>query len=150
MSWYSIYGTGATIHGITPEDDGRVRFTSWLSVLWIPLVPLSTWTAVYAGERPPDGLTDESHCFFDLQRIPHDWYANLSTLLSSLLVAGIAILPCAIMIVVTDARAATTPEMIIIFASVFWACGVIFWSERRRRQKLQAPNQRLQLTGDAC
>ena len=149
MSWYSIYGTGATIHGIMPDDDERVRFTSWLSVLWIPIVPLATWSALYAGERPPDGLTDESHCFVDLQRVPHDWGANFTTLFCSLLLASIAILPCVIMIVLTDGRAATTPEMVVVFGSTLWACGVILWSERHRRRKLQAPNHRLQLTGDA-
>ncbi len=137
MSWYSAYGTGATIHGIERTDDGRVLFTSWLSVLWIPIVPLSSWSAIYAGERPPDGVTDESHCFDDLRRIPHDWLRIARTFVGSLLVAIVAIAPTAFMIVQTDGRAATNAEMIVVFAGIFWAVGLIFWSESTRRSRLR-------------
>jgi hypothetical protein len=137
MSWYSAYGTGATIHGIERTDDGRVRFTSWISILWIPILPLASWSAIYAGERPPDGVFDESHYFADLRRIPHDWTRIVRTSVAGLLVATIGVAPSAVMIAVTTGRAATNAEMVIVLAGVLWAVGLIIWSERRRRSKLR-------------
>src|SRR5262245_7685682 len=137
MSWYSIYGTGATIHGIERTDDGRVEFTSWLSLLWVPVIPLASWSAIYAGERPPDGLTDESHWFTDVRRIPHDWTRLLQTFVRCLLIAAIAVAPSAYMIARTQGRAATPLEMAVVFASCIWAVGLVIWSERRRRKQLR-------------
>jgi len=137
VSWYSIYGTGATIHGIERRRDGRVEFTSWLSVLWVPIVPLRSWSALYAGERPPDGITDEAHCFADVQRAPHDWGRNGRTLATGLAVAICAVAPAALMIARTDGRAATNGEMVIVFASAIWPVGLVIWSERIRRRRLR-------------
>ena len=137
MSWYSAYGTGATIHGIERADDGRVRFTSWISVLWIPVLPLASWSAIYAGERPIDGVFDESHYFVDLRRIPHDWPRIARTSVVGLLVALLAVAPSAVMIALTSGRAATKAEMVIVLAGVLWAVGLILWSERVRRSKLR-------------
>jgi hypothetical protein len=137
MSWYAIYGTGATLHGIERQGDGRVEFTAWLSVFWIPVAPLSSWSAVYAGERPPDGTTDDGYCFADARRIPHDWPRIFRTFARGLLIAAIAVAPSAVMIARTNGRAATTGEMIVVFASVLWATAPIFWSEHVRRKKLR-------------
>src|SRR5437899_1825893 len=87
LSWYSIYGIGVTIHGIQRRPEGRVEFTSWISVLWVPIIPLRSWSALYAGERPPDGITDEAHCFADVHRVPHDWGRNARTFASSVALA---------------------------------------------------------------
>jgi hypothetical protein len=137
MGWYSAYGTGATLHGIERTEDGRVRFTSWLSVFWIPLVPLRSWSAVYVGEALPDGISDESHRFTDVRRIPHDWGRNIQTFARGVLVAALAVAPTAIMIARTDGRAATTVEMVIVFAGILWAVGLILWTEHVRRRKLR-------------
>jgi hypothetical protein len=137
MGWYSVYGTGATIHGIERTEDGRVRFTSWLSLFWVPLVPLRSWSAVYLGEGLPDGVTDESHRFGDIRRIPHDWGRNVQTFARGILMAGLAVAPSAIMIARTNGRAATTVEMITVFAGILWAVGLVFWSEHLRRKALR-------------
>jgi hypothetical protein len=137
LSWYSLYGTGATIHGIERRGDGRVEFTSWISVFWIPIVPLRSWSALYAGERPPDGLTDEAHCFADVQRVSHNWARNGRTLATGLAVAICAGAPTLIMAARTNGRAATGAEMVVVFASAAWALGLILWSERHRRRRLR-------------
>ena len=137
MPWYSMYGTGATIHGIEHDLDGRVEFTVWLSVLWIPLVPISSWSARYAGELPPDGLRGEGHAFVDLAPIPHDWLRIIGTVARSICCALVAVAPTAYMLVRTNGRGATSVEMVIVFASALWCIGLIFYMEHLRKKKLQ-------------
>jgi hypothetical protein len=139
VSWYSVYGTRATIHGVERTDDDRGQFTSWISVLWIPIVPVASWSAIYPGERPADGLTDKSYYFADPRRIPHDWLRIVRTSVSGLLVAMIAIAPTAVMIALTDGRAATNAEMVILIAGIFWGVGLNLLSECIRWNKLRGP-----------
>ena len=136
MSWYSVYGTGATLHGIDRTPDGRVIFTVWLSVFWMPLIPISSWSAVYAGESM-DATAEESHLFVDLVRMPHDWRRLGRTFGGAILVVLAALAPTAVMIQRTDGRAATTLEMILVLAFVGWAAGLIIYFEYRRRQRLR-------------
>ena len=131
-----MYGTGATLHGIETDLDGRVEFTVWLSLLWTPVIPISNWSAVYAGEIPPDGITDEGHAFADLKRIPHDWIKNVLIFVRGIVILTFAIGPCAFMIWLTDGRAATKLEMVFVFASIFWACTLVFYGDHRRKRKL--------------
>ena len=139
MSWYSINGTGATIHSIERTPEGRVLFTVWLSVLWIPFVPISSWSAVYAGEVPPNGLTYEGHYFADLVRIRHVWHRLVRTFVRSLIFAVIACAPAAFLIAHTHGRAATNVEMVFVFASAAWPVVLIILSERVRRRQLKGP-----------
>ena len=135
MSWYSVYGTGVTIHGVEPTDDGRVEFTSWLSVFWVPIVPLATYSAVYAGERLSG--EGESHRFADLRRIPHEWGRVVQTFARGLLAAVVAVAPAAFMIAITHGRAATNAEMLLVLASATWPVILVLWCERVRRRKLR-------------
>src|ERR1051325_10030059 len=112
MKWFSNHGIGARIHAIEKRPDGRVEFTVWFTVFFIPLIPISSWSAHYAGELAPNGIWDEGHQFTDLVRIHRDVSYHIRTLANSLLVLAIAIAPAAFMIVRTQGRAATTVEMI--------------------------------------
>ena len=136
MSWFSVYGTGATLHGIDRTPEGRVKFTVWLSVFWMPLIPISSWSAVYAGEST-EWSPDETHCFIDLVRVPHDWRRLGRTFGGAILVVFAALAPTAVMIERTDGRAATTFEMILVLAFVGWAAGLILYFEYRRRKRLR-------------
>src|SRR5690348_4175032 len=114
MSWYSAYGTGANLYGIERMPDGRVEFTVWLSVFWMPLIPISSWSAVYAGETI-GAIPGESHAFVDLRRIPHKGSRLARTFFGALALLVLALAPIGVMIERTNGRAATTVEMVIIF-----------------------------------
>ena len=134
MSWYSVYGTGVTIHGVERTDDGRVEFTSWVSVFYLPLVPLSTYSGLYAGERLSG--EGESHRFADLRRVPHDWGRIRQTFARGLLAAVVAVAPAWVMIAKTNGRAATNAEMVLVLASAAWPAVLILWLHHVRRKKL--------------
>jgi hypothetical protein len=136
MNWYSAYGTGATLHGIVRRPDERVEFTVWLSLFWMPLVPLSSWSAHYVGESV-GAVPGESHWFRDLQRIPHDRVRLAKTFLSALLLVAAALVPIAVMIERTNGRAATPLEMVIVFACTLWAAGLPISVEVNRGRKLR-------------
>ena len=90
MGAFSNHGTGVMIHGVERRPGGRVEFTSWLCVFWVPLLPLRSWSGVYLGEGPADATNDESHQFTDLRRVPHDWGRVYLTFTRSLLVVACA------------------------------------------------------------
>ena len=137
MAWFSNHGTGVMVHGIGRRPDGRVEFTTWGCVLWVPLLPLRSWSGVYLGEVIGDGVNDESHRFADLQRIPHDWGRIYLTFTRSLLVVACAVAPACVMVNRTNGRAATPAEMVFVFASAAWPAAVIFWAEHVRRRRLR-------------
>ena len=85
MSWFSVYGTGATIFGVERAAEGRVEFTVWLSLFWTPLIPISSWSAIHAGETI--GAFERNY-FADLVRIPHDGRRLRRTFLGMLLGDG--------------------------------------------------------------
>ncbi|QDT42756.1 hypothetical protein Pan241w_28450 [Gimesia alba] len=142
MGWFSFYGTGATIHGVQSSgaDDDRVEFTSWLSVLWIPIIPLRSWSAIYAGGTLPDAISNEGHAFVDLKRIQHDPSRLGQTFARGIFAFTAAVLPCAYMIYRTDGRAATHIEMIFVFASAVWPVALLIYTDNCRKAKLIRSN----------
>jgi hypothetical protein len=135
-NWYSVYGTGAMLYGIVQRPDGRVEFTAWLCLFWMPLVPVSSWSARYIGESV-QAIPGETHWFADLKRIPHDRRRQTKTFLSALLLVAAAIAPIWFMIERTSGRAATTTEMIIVLACTVWAGGLPISVETNRAKKLR-------------
>jgi hypothetical protein len=141
VGWYSIYGTGATIYGIEPAKDGRVRFTSWLTVIWVPLVPLRTWSGIYAGEGPPGVISDESHGFVDLKREPHDWIRNLQTFCTGIVLAACAIVPPVALVLRLEGRGASTLEFVLVIGSAVWAVGLAIGSMHYRSYRLRRAHE---------
>lgn len=142
MGWVSCYGTGVTIHGVQSSgaDDGRVEFTSWLSIFWIPLIPLRSWSGIYAGISLPHPIIDEGHAFIDLKRIQHDTSGLLQTFARGIFALTVAMLPSAYMIYRTNGRAATNIESIFFLASAFWPPALIFYIDNCRKAKLCGRN----------
>jgi hypothetical protein len=139
MSWFSAYGTGATLHGIVRMPDDRVEFTAWMSLFWMPLVPLSSWSALYVGESV-GAIPGEDHWFTDLRRIPHKGMRLARTFLGAVVLVAAAVAPLWVMIERTNGRAATTLEMIVVFACILWAAGLIISVEVNRGKKLRTGN----------
>ncbi|HVM47124.1 MAG TPA: hypothetical protein VMU04_03810 [Candidatus Acidoferrum sp.] len=46
MKTFSHYGVGVKVHAIERRPDGGVEFTLWFAVFFIPIFPLSSWSAV--------------------------------------------------------------------------------------------------------
>ncbi|QDV50876.1 hypothetical protein [Gimesia fumaroli] len=140
MGWFSCYGIGATIHRVQSSGagDGRVEFTSWLSILWIPIIPLRSWSAIYVGETLPDAISGEGQAFVDLKRIQHDLSGLVQTFARGIFALTVAVLPCAYMLYRTDGRAATIIEMIFIFAFTIWPVALVIYTDNCRKAKLRA------------
>lgn len=143
MGWYSTYGTGVTLHGIRPSETepGRVEFTSWISVVWIPLIPLRSWSGVYAGEALSELLPGEGHSFVDLKRLPHEPSTLLQTFARGMLTLLIAILPAAYMIHRVQGRAANKVEVAFALASAFWPVAIVIYLENRQKAVLRGSRQ---------
>jgi hypothetical protein len=137
MKLYSWNGTGLMMYGVHPDEEGRVGFTVWLCLLFLPLIPLSSWSGKYIGEAEADGLFLGGAYLTDLQRCSHDHLRNLQTFLGGIGLALLAVLPAAVMIHITNHRKATNLELVALFAAAFWAVGIILYVEHRRKRLLK-------------
>lgn len=136
MKTFSHYGVGVKVHAIEPQSDGRVAFTLWFTVCFIPLIPLSSWSALYAGEF--DGpIQEDGHAFTDLVRIERGLACHVRTWLNSIVILWLAISPAGYLIYRTNGRAATDLELVLVFASAAWPVVLVLFLESRRRQLLR-------------
>jgi len=136
MKTFSHYGVGVKVHAIERRPDGRVEFTLWFTIFFIPIFPLSSWSAVYRGEFQ-DAIREDGHYFTDLVRIERGLLCHLQTFTLSLLVLALATAPTAYLIHRTMGRAASTLEMVLVLASAVWPVLLIVLIERRRRKLLR-------------
>jgi len=136
MKAFSHYGVGVKVHAIERRPDGRVEFTLWFTLFFIPVFPLSSWSALYCGEFH-DPLHEDGHSFTDLVRIQRGLLCHVQVFTRSLLVLALAIAPMAWLIHRTTGRAATSWEMVLVFVSAVWPVLLVVLIERRRRQLLR-------------
>lgn len=137
MEVFSHYGIDIKAYAIERKPDGRVEFTLWTTVFWMPIIPFSSWSAIYAGPLRPDGIKEDGQRFDDPVRIHRDVLCYIQTVTASLLALALAIAPVAYFIFRTTGRSATPIEMIPVFAACAWPVVVINLVERRRRNLLK-------------
>jgi hypothetical protein len=138
MEIFTHYGIGIKAFAIERKPDGRVEFTLWFTFFFLPVFPLSSWSAIYAGPVQPDGIKEDGHRFDDIARIQRDFISYLQTIGVAAAVLAVAIAPGGYFIFRTQHRAATSIEMILVFASCMWPVVVINLVERHRRRILNA------------
>ena len=136
INTFSHYGIGLKVHAIERRPDGRVEFTLWFTIFFIPVFPLSSWSGLYGGEFH-DAIREDGHYFTNLIRIDRGLLCHVQTFTRSLLVLALAIAPSAYVIHRTTGRAATTFEMVLVFASALWPVLLIILLERQRRKLLR-------------
>lgn len=136
MEVFTHYGVGITAFDIERKPSGRVEFTLWATVFFLPVWPLSSWSAAYGGPVRPDGIKEDGHRFDDALRIQRDFISYAQTFTSAILVLSIAVAPITYFIFRTNHRAATDGEMVLVFASCVWPVVVVNLVERRRRKLL--------------
>jgi hypothetical protein len=136
MEVFTHYGVGIKAFAIERKPNGRVEFTLWATVFFLPIWPLSSWSAIYAGPVRPDGIKEDGHRFDDAVRIERECVSHFQTITASIIILATAIAPIAYFIFRTTGRAATNIEMILVFASCVWPVVVVSLVERRHRKLL--------------
>ena len=139
MEVFTHYGIGVRAYAIKRKLDGRVEFTLWPTILFIPLFPRSSWSAIYGGPVQPDGLKEDGHRFDDAIPIQRDLISHLCTATAALTALAVAVAPIAFLIHRTTGRAATPIEMTLVFASCAWPVVMVLLGEQRRRKLLNGP-----------
>lgn len=138
MDVFTHYGIGSKAFAIERRPNGRMEFTLWATVFFVPVWPLSSWSAIYAGPVRPDGIKEDGHRFDDAARIGRDFISYVRTLTASIITLAIATAPIAYFIFRTTGLAATSIEIVLVFASCVWPIVVVSLVERRRRKLLTA------------
>ena len=134
---FTHYGIGVKAFAIERRPDGQVVFTLWFTFFFLPIFPLSSWSANYSGPIRPDGIRENGHSFDNAIRIQRDFIPYVQTISAAIVTLAISIAPIAYFIFRTQHRAATLIEMILVFASCIWPIVVISFVERHRSKLLK-------------
>jgi hypothetical protein len=140
----SLYGCGLRVLGIVPLGGGEMRATLWLTLIYVPLLPLGTWRVVYCGETLAfaEGI-DDILLFRKIERLPLDFSGAVKTLCVGWAVLVIACGPLVVVFLRVMNRAANNVEIVLLFASIIWLCGVAFYHmhwQKRVAEQARATN----------
>jgi len=132
MRGFSVYGCGLMQLGLRRDADG-LEITRWMTVLYLPLVPLSRWRVRPAGVVfPPEYHVDESFRFHPVARLPLDVLGVLQTAAAGWLLVAVAVGP-AIGSALTFQAPVNHLEFAVLMATCAWPLAVYLWVQRRAR-----------------
>jgi hypothetical protein len=132
MRGFSVYGCGLMQLGLRRAGDG-LEVTRWLTVLYLPLVPLSRWRVLPGGEVfPLEYHVDESLRFHPLERLPLDGMGVLRTVVAGWLTVAVAVGP-AVGCTLTFPAPVSRLEFAILLATCAWPLAVYLWVQRRAK-----------------
>lgn len=134
---FTHYGIGVKAFAIERKPDGRVEFTLWFTFFFLPIFPISSWSAIYAGPVEQFGVKEDGHSFDKAVRIQREFGYYIQTVSATIAILVAAIGPIAYLIFRTQHRAATLLEMILVFASCVWPIVVVLLVERHRTKLLK-------------
>jgi hypothetical protein len=135
---FTHYGIGIKAFAIERKPDGRVEFTLWFTFFFLPIYPISSWSAIYAGPVRPDGLKEDGHSFDSAVPIQREFISYAQTISAAIATLIAAFAPIVYLIFRTQHRAATLVEMILVLASCVWPIALINLIERHRCKLLKA------------
>jgi hypothetical protein len=73
----SLNGTGTHLYGDRERDIGGTYITTkWVVILWVPIIPLSSWRVYPMGEGQVDYIIGEASRTsqgFQANRVPLNW-----------------------------------------------------------------------------
>jgi hypothetical protein len=133
---WSVFGCGVMQRGLRRDHAGGLEMTRWVTLGYLPLLPLSRWRVRYTGMALPGPLEDPSFGFEALGRLPLDATGVLWTALCGWCLVALAVGPalgCAFGI----QTPATTLQMVLVFASCCWPLLVLIAAHQRQRALVQ-------------
>lgn len=138
MQGWSARGCGVMCLGLKRDFDGRLETTRWVTLLFMPVMPLSRWRVRCLGEAHPYGPEFDPSLLFDpVERLPIDVFGACWTALCGWSLGIVALAPACVCIDGVQGRAATPFELVLIFASCAWPLAVLFWVWRRWKAVVQ-------------
>jgi len=132
MRGFSIYGCGLMQFGLRRDADG-LEMTRWLTVLYLPVIPLSRWRVRPAGVVfPVEYHVDESFRFHPVERLPLGVPGVLQTAVAGWLLVAVAVAP-GIVCALTFEAPVNPFEFAIVMATCAWPLAVFIWIQRRAK-----------------
>ncbi|TWU12394.1 hypothetical protein CA54_12180 [Symmachiella macrocystis] len=135
----SSHGCGLRFYGIEPEPDNHVVVTQWLTVLYVPLLPLRRARCLYLGGADAHDEDNSSYQLIVAEKLPLSISSIVSTYLWSFLTLIVAVGPVAYMIHLGFANRAPNPlDSAITLGCTIWMLVVIGFSVFRQWQLLDS------------
>ena len=134
MNDFTFYGTGLRLYGMRPETDNTVVVTQWITLFFVPVIPLRRARCLFTGEHT--GIGDPGFGVAILERLPLSLIECLETYYFSAVMVLITLGPAAYMIFRVQNRAANNWEFVAVCLSALWPVAVIHFVESRNKRLL--------------
>jgi hypothetical protein len=139
MRGWSSYGCGLMQLGLRRGEEGILETTRWITLFFVPLVPLSRWRGRCLGTASQFGPDhDESFLFEPVDRLPLDPRGLVRTALSGWCLFAIAVGP-AVGCILWVPQPPNNAQLALVLGSCVWPLLVTIWVKRRWRAVLQLP-----------
>src|SRR5262245_47635014 len=70
MRGFSVYGCGVMQLGLCRDEEGRLETTRWVTLFYLPLLPVARWRVRYVTMALPGPKEDETFVFAPVERLP--------------------------------------------------------------------------------
>lgn len=139
MRGYSVLGTGIRAMGYEPEPPNEVILTFWITLIFVPVIPIGRKRCRYICDSTPLGPDLEAGPGFDvLEKLPLSLTSVVTTYLGALVALSVTLAPTAYMIWRIQGRAATFVEFILVILCAVWPVVFVVLKERRDRLLLES------------
>jgi hypothetical protein len=137
MRGWSVFGCGVMQLGLRRGPEGGLETTRWVTLCYLPLLPLSRWRVRYVGTALPTApLEDVSFVFEPLGRLPLRAGGVLWTACCGWCLVALAVGP-ALGCVFGIQGPASNAQMALVYASCCWPLLVLIAVQRRQRAVVQ-------------
>jgi hypothetical protein len=136
MRGWSVFGCGVMQLGLRRDHEGGLETARWVTLCYLPLLPLSRWRVRPVGMALPGPLEDVSFVFEPLERLPLQAGGVFRTAWCGWCLAAVAVAPalgCAFGI----RGRANNFQMALVFASCCWPLLVLIGVQRHQRALVQ-------------
>jgi hypothetical protein len=142
---YSVNGTGVRLLDYRAVAPGVYEVTRWLTLFFIPLVPISTWI-IRPGTTEDNGLSTEfSYQILDTRPL------SLTAVARKYALTALAVLPFfALLTLASPGQMPKWLELTLVLLSVAWFLGLLLHGERAGAHVYSSPaEQPIPSGGDA-
>ena len=126
MYTFSIYGTGLRVYGLEAEPPDRVIVTQWVSVCFVPIIPLRRLKCRYLGEGESTPHWETGLVFELIEPLDLSLASIVATYVAAVVAVVVALGPIVLILWRIANRAAVPIEAAFAIASATWPVVFVF------------------------
>ena len=138
MRTFSIFGTGLRVYGLEAEPPDLVIVTQWITVFFVPVLPIRRLKCRYTGESEPGPHWEGGFVLDEIERQALSLPSIIGTYVAAVVYLVVAIGPLVLILWRIANRAAMPFEAALAIASAVWPVAFVIWIDYQQKQFLES------------